>query len=133
MKSHYHCVYKLKYHLVLVTKYRRRCFTAPMLDRLEEICRDLCQKWEVDLEEFGGEADHIHLMLDLHPNIMPSKFVNNLKTVTSRLIRKEFSQHLKTYYWKPVLWARAYCLITAGGAPLEVLKEYIQKQERPEK
>ncbi|WP_257253413.1 MULTISPECIES: IS200/IS605 family transposase [unclassified Endozoicomonas] len=133
MKSHYHCVYKLKYHLVLVTKYRRRCFTAPMLVRLEEICRDLCQKWEVDLEEFGGEADHVHLMLDLHPNIMPSKFVNNLKTVTSRLIRKEFSKHLKMHYWKPVLWTRAYCLITADGAPLEVLKEYIQKQERPEK
>lgn len=133
MKSHYHCVYKLKYHLVLVTKYRRKCFTAPMLDRLEEICRDLCAKWEVDIEEFGGEADHVHLMLDMHPNIMPSKFINNLKTVSSRLIRKEFSQHLKEYYWKPVLWTRAYCLITAGGAPLEVLKKYIQNQERPEK
>lgn len=133
MKSHYHCVYKLKYHLVLVTKYRRKCFTAEMLDRLEILCRELCSKWEVDLEQFGGEADHIHLMLDMHPNIMPSKFINNLKTVTSRLIRKEFSQHLKAHYWKPVLWTRAYCLITAGGAPLEVLKEYIQKQERPEK
>lgn len=133
MKSHYHCVYKLKYHLVLVTKYRRKCFTSQMLDRLEVICRELCGKWEVDLEQFGGEADHIHLMLDMHPNIMPSKFINNLKTVTSRLIRKEFSQHLKAYYWKPVLWTRAYCLITAGGAPLEVLKAYIQKQERPEK
>lgn len=133
MKSHYHCVYKLKYHLVLVTKYRRKCFTAPMLDRLEEICRDLCAKWEVDIEEFGGEADHVHLMLDMHPNIMPSKFINTLKTVSSRLIRKEFSQHLKEYYWKPVLWTRAYCLITAGGAPLEVLKKYIQNQERPEK
>ncbi|MGI9278158.1 MAG: IS200/IS605 family transposase [Endozoicomonas sp.] len=69
----------------------------------------------------------------MHPNIMPSKSVNNLKTVTSRLIRKEFSQHLKSYFWEPVLWTRAYCLITAGGAPLEVLKEYIQNQERPEK
>lgn len=104
-----------------------------MLDRLEEICRDLCGKWEIELDEFGGEADHVHLMLDMHPNIMPSKFINNLKTVTSRLIRKEFSEHLKNYYWKPVLWTRAYCLITAGGAPLEVLKEYIQNQERPEK
>ena len=104
-----------------------------MLERLEEICRGLCKKWEVELEEFGGDADHIHLMLDMHPNIMPCKFVNNLKTVSSRLIRKEFSQHLKGYYWKPVLWTRAYCLITAGGAPLDVLKEYIQKQERPEK
>ena len=104
-----------------------------MLDRLEEICRNLCHKWEIELEEFGGEADHIHLVLDMHPNIMPSKFVNNLKTVTSRLVRKEFAEHLKNYYWKPVLWTRAYCLISAGGAPLEVLKEYIQNQERPEK
>ncbi len=104
-----------------------------MIDRLEVICRDLCCKWEVGLDEFGGEADHIHLLLDMHPNIMPSKFINNLKTVTSRLIRKEFSEHLKGYYWKPVLWTRAYCLISAGGAPLSVLAEYIQNQERPEK
>lgn len=102
-----------------------------MLRRLEQLCQELCAKWDVGLDEFGGEADHIHLMLDFHPNIMPSKFINNLKTVTSRLMRKEFSEHLKNYYWKPVLWTRAYCLITAGGAPLEVLKEYIQKQERP--
>ena len=104
-----------------------------MLDRLEVICRELCDKWVVGLDQFSGEADHIHLMLDMHPNIMPSKFINNLKTVSSRLVRKEFSQHLKAYYQEPVLWARAYCLITAGGAPLAVLKEYIQKQERSEK
>lgn len=134
MKSHYHCVYKLKYHLVLVTKYRRKCFTNEMLDRLdrlETICNELCEKWEVELEEFGGESDHIHLLIDMHPNIMPSKFINSLKTVSSRLIRKEYSSHLALYYWKPVLWTRAYCLITAGGAPIEILREYIQKQERP--
>ena len=133
MKSHYHCVYKLKYHLVLVTKYRRKCFTNEMLNRLEVICNDLCGKWDVDLDEFGGEEDHVHLMIDMHPNIMPSKFINSLKTVTSRLIRKEFAQHLEQFYWKPVLWTRAYCLITAGGAPIEVLRTYIQNQERPKK
>ena len=133
MKSHYHCVYNLKYHLVLVTKYRKKCFTKAMIDRLEILCLDLCGKWEITLLEFGGEADHIHLMLDMHPNIMPSRFVNNLKTITSRMIRKEFADHLKSYYWKPVLWTRAYCLITAGGAPLSILKEYIEKQEKPEK
>ncbi|PAV01343.1 hypothetical protein CBG25_17180 [Arsenophonus sp. ENCA] len=69
----------------------------------------------------------------MHPNIMPSRFVNNLKTVTSRLLRKEYAEHINRFYWKPVLWTRAYCLITAGGAPLEVLKSYIEKQERPEK
>jgi len=130
-KSHYHCVYNLKYHLVLVTKYRKKCFTKAMLVRLEEILRTLCDKWEVELVEFGGESDHIHMMLDMHPNIMPSKLVNNLKTVSSRLMRKEFSEHLAKFYWKPVMWSRAYCLISTGGAPIEALKQYIQNQDQP--
>ena len=88
-------------------------------------------KWGIELTEFGGEADHIHLLLDMHPNIMPSRFINSLKTVTSRLLRKEFSEHLSKFYWKPVLWTRAYCLVTAGGAPIDILKQYIQNQESP--
>jgi len=127
-RSHWHCVYNIKYHLVLVTKYRRKCFTKPLLKRLEQICIDLCQKWDVAILEFGGELDHIHLLLDMHPNIMPSKFVNNLKTVTSRRMRSEYAKHLSQFYWKPVLWTRAYCLISAGGAPISVLREYIEKQ-----
>lgn len=105
---------------MLVTKYRR-------------ICRQQCNKWDIQLLEFGGESDHVHLMLDMHPNSMPSKFINSLKTVTSRLLRKEFSGHLAKFYCKPVLWTRAYCLISAGGAPLSILKQYIQKQEAPAK
>ena len=132
MKSHYHCVYKLTYHLVLVTKYRKKCLSNEMLNRLEEIVKKNCADWEIDLLEFNGEADHIHLLLDMHPNIMPSKFINNLKTVSSRLIRKEFEEELKPYYWKPVLWTRAYCLLTTGGATIDVIREYIQKQKRPE-
>ena len=132
MKSHYHCVYKLTYHLVLVTKYRKKCLSNEMLNRLEEIVKKNCADWEIDLIEFNGEADHVHILLDMHPNIMPSKFINNLKTVSSRLIRKEFEEELKPYYWKPVLWTRAYCLLTTGGATIDVIREYIQKQERPE-
>lgn len=131
MKSHYHCVYKIKYHLVLVTKYRNKCFTNTILNRLEEIFKQQCEKWEISLLEFNGEADHVHLILELHPNIEPAKLINSLKTVSSRLIRKEFSDHLAKYYWKPVMWARAYCLISAGGAPLAVLAEYISNQNRP--
>ncbi len=121
----------MKYHLVLVTKYRRKCFTNEILNRLEIICVELCQKWEVQVLEFGGEADHIHLLLDMNPTVQPSKLINSLKTVTSRYIRKEFATHLKQYYWKPVLWSRAYCLLTAGGAPIEKLREYIENQDRP--
>lgn len=131
MKSHYHCVFDMKYHLVLVTKYRRSCFTNEILNRLETICKELCERWGVQVLEFGGEADHIHLLLDMNPTVQPSKLINSLKTVTSRYIRKEFSVHLKQYYWKPVLWSRAYCLLTAGGAPIEKLKEYIENQNRP--
>jgi len=132
MKSHYHCVYKLTYHLALVTKYRKKCLSNEMLNRLEEIIKKNCADWEIDLLEFNGEADHIHLLLEMHPNIMPSKFINNLKTVSSRLIRKEFEEELKPYYWKPVLWTRAYCLLTTGGATIDVIREYIKNQERPE-
>lgn len=132
MKSHYHCVYKLTYHLVLVTKYRKKCLSNEMLNRLEEIVKKNCADWEIDLLEFNGEADHIHLLLEMHPNIMPSKFINNLKTVSSRLIRKEFEEELKPYYWKPVLWTRAYCLLTTGGATIDIIREYIKNQERPE-
>ena len=132
MKSHYHCVYKLTYHLVLVTKYRKKCLSNEMINRLEEIIKKNCTDWEIDLIEFNGEADHVHILLDMHPNIMPSKFINNLKTVSSRLIRKEFEEELKPYYWKPVLWTRAYCLLTTGGATIDVIREYIQNQERPE-
>ena len=132
MRSHYHCVYKLTYHLVLVTKYRKKCLSNEMLNRLEEIVKKNCADWEIDLLEFNGEADHIHLLLEMHPNIMPSKFINNLKTVSSRLIRKEFEEELKPYYWKPVLWTRAYCLLTTGGATIDVIREYIKNQERPE-
>lgn len=131
LRSHHHCVYKITYHLVLVTKYRRKCFTKEILDRLQEICKDICEKWDIGLIEFGGEQDHIHLLLDFHPSAQPSKFVNNLKTVSSRLIRRDFSDHLANFYWKPVMWTRAYCLLSAGGAPIEVIKQYIENQETP--
>ena len=100
-----------------------------MLDRLKEIITNLCQKWEVERLEFQGASDHVHLLLDMHPNIMPSKFINNLQTVTNRLMRKEFAEHLAEFYWKPVLWTRAYCLLSTGGA---TIRQYIEKQERPD-
>ena len=130
--AHYHCVLNLKYHLVLVTKYRRKAFTDNMLTDLESKMRELSDKWGVTILEFGGEADHVHLLLDMNPSIQPSKFINNLKTVSSRYMKKEHGEHLKKFYWGTnAMWSRAYCLITAGGAPLTVLKQYIENQERP--
>jgi REP-associated tyrosine transposase len=132
MKHLFHCAFNLNYHLVIVTEYRRKCITASMLSRLKEICDQLTKKWECELLEFNGEADHLHLLCSLNPKVTPSIFVNNLKTVTSRLIRKEFSEHVKKFYWKkPVFWSRSYCILTCGGAPLSVLKQYIEQQKAP--
>lgn len=96
--------------------------------RLEEHFSRLCENAGCTLSEFNGEADHVHLLVDASPNVAPSKLVNTLKTISSREIRKEFSEHLKPFYWKPFLWSRAYCLVSAGGAPLNVLKKYIENQ-----
>ncbi|MEY3183160.1 MAG: hypothetical protein RLZ35_1145 [Pseudomonadota bacterium] len=127
-RSHWHCVYHLKYHLVLVTKYRKKCLSKSIQTRLYEILVHICTLWDVKLIEFCAESDHIHLLLDFHPSLEPAKFIGNLKTVSSRFLRKEFPVHLAQYYWKPLLWSRAYCLISAGGAPLDILKRYIQEQ-----
>jgi len=117
---------------VFVTKYRCKVITGDILKRLEEVFSRLCQNQKSELVEFGGEADHVHLLVDLSPDVAVSKLVNTLKTISSRLIRKEFADHVSQFYWKPVFWTGAYCAISAGGAPLEVLKQYIQNQDEPE-
>lgn len=128
----YHCTYALSYHFVFVTKYRRKCFTGPMLNRLREIVESLCESWGGKLLEMNGEADHVHLLLEMNPKAAPSVVANNFKTVTSRLLRKEFGEELAKVYKKPVLWCRTYFVASFGGAPLSVIKKYIEQQQRPE-
>jgi putative transposase len=128
LKRLFHCVFNLNYHLVLVTKYRQKCITAPMLARLHEIIAATTEKWQCQLLEFNGEPDHVHLLLSLNPKVAISTFVNNLKTVSSRLIRRDFGSELAKTYRKPVFWSRTYCVLTCGGAPLSVIKQYIEQQ-----
>jgi len=128
LRSSNHCVFKLQFHLVLVTKYRRRCITEPILERLCQVFGTLLTKWGGALVEFNGEADHVHLLLDLPPDARPSSLVNNMKTVSSRYIRRDFNAELQRVHRKPVFWSRSYCLVSCGGAPLELLKQYIAGQ-----
>lgn len=116
----------------MVTKYRRKCITAPMLARLKDILTATTAKWGGELIECNGEADHVHLLISVRPDIKLSTFINNLKTVSSRLIRKEFGGELSRWYHKPVFWNRSYCLISCGGAPLSVLRQYIEQQQEVE-
>jgi putative transposase len=131
-RSHHHAYHDLNYHLVLVTKYRKKVINAEILERMKEIFTEQCEAWGVAVVEFNGEPDHIHLLMHAHPSLDLSKLIGSLKNVSSRLIRKEFASHVAKFYWKPVFWTRAYCLLTTGGAPLEILKRYIQNQEEIE-
>jgi REP-associated tyrosine transposase len=128
IKALSHSVYNLNYHLVIVTKYRRKVITKEMLTDLKDIFSNVCAAWRCELVEFNGEADHAHLLISAHPNLMLSDLVNNLKTASSRRIRRIYKAHVRQFYWKPVFWHRSYCLISAGGAPLSVLKQYIEQQ-----
>ena len=127
----FHCVYSLTYHLVIVTKYRKKCLTPPMLMDFEQQARERAEAWGGRVIEVNGEADHVHLLIEMPPSVALSGFVNALKTGTSRRLRNEFTNHLARFYSKPVLWSRSYCILSSGGAPLEILKRYIQDQDRP--
>lgn len=122
--------FRLVYHLVLTTKYRRKVLTVPVLDRAREILTALASAWDGSLIECSGEADHLHALLDLPPKARPSDVVNNLKTVTSRRLRSEFPS-LCTAYDRRVLWSPSYCLISVGDAADETIKQYIEAQDGP--
>ena len=91
----------------------------------------LCTQWRCRLIEFNGEADHVHLLIEIHPTVAVSALASSLKTVTARQIRREFARHLRAYYWKPRFWASSYAAFSVGSADLETVKRYIQNQERP--
>ncbi|MGY2717338.1 REP element-mobilizing transposase RayT [Thermostichus sp. MS-CIW-15] len=102
-----------------------------MLQRLEDIFRATCQKWRCSLVEFNGEADHVHLLVSFPPDVQVSKLVNNLKTVSSRLIRKEFATEVARFYSKPVFWTGTYFVASCGGVTVEELKKYVEQQATP--
>ena len=122
----------MKAHLVLTTKYRRNLLTAAMLTRLGEIMNDLCEKWNCKLIEFNGEENHIHLLFQYLPQMEIPKFVNNLKSVTSRRIRAEFADEVEKVYWKNVLWNESYFIASCGGVTVSVLRKYIENQDTPD-
>ena len=135
LKTRSNSAFRLIYHLVLVTKFRRQSMNAEILDRMQEIIKQLLFKWECDLIEFGGESDHVHLLFETHPSVELSKLVNNIKTVTSRRLRSEYKEHLSQFYWgsKPQFWSGSYAIKSVGAqAPLEKLIEYVQNQEKPD-
>lgn len=123
-----HSKYRLEYHLILVTKYRKPCITPEMLQYLRRECQRLLELNGIELLEMNGEADHIHLLFSAPPQVCLANVINSLKSSTSRLVRKTYAEHLAQFYWKPYFWSRSYLILSSGGAPIEVIRKYIQEQ-----
>ncbi|GIW49105.1 MAG: transposase [Caloramator sp.] len=122
-----HSVFLLYYHLVLVTKYRRKVIDDNISNRLKEIFEKIQDNYNITLQEWNHNKDHIHILFKAHPNTELSKFINAYKSASSRLIKKEYPE-IKEQLWKEYFWSRSYCLLTTGGVSIEVIKKYIEKQ-----
>ncbi|AFI05236.1 IS200/IS605 family transposase [Helicobacter cetorum] len=126
-----HCVFLMHVHLVFVTKYRRKAFNKEVIDFLGSVFAKVCKDFESELVEFDGESDHVHLLINYPPKVSVSRLVNSLKGVSSRLVRQQNFKNVKATLWGNHLWSPSYFAGSCGGAPLEIIKQYIQEQETP--
>ena len=126
-----HVVYDNHAHLVFVTKYRLGVFDGRMLQSLEGYMRVVCEKAGCTLDEFNGEADHVHLVVSFPPQARISDLVNSLKGVSARLLRRDYGDEVKAKCARDHLWSPSYYVATTGGVSLDVIKAYVQNQNRP--
>lgn len=127
LDSNNHSVFLLHYHLVMCIKYRRSVIDGAISIRLKEIFEDISPNYGVELIEWNHDNDHVHLLFKAKPNTEISKLINAYKSASSRRIKNEF-RDIKKYLWNEYFWSKSYCLVTTGGASLEVLKQYIENQ-----
>ena len=122
-----HSVFLMNYHLILVVKYRRRVFDDVLSTRAKEIFEYIAPKYNISLQEWNHDEDYVHILFKAHPKSELSKFINAYKSASSRLLKTEFPA-IKQKLWKECFWSQSFCLLITGGAPLEVIREYIESQ-----
>ena len=122
-----HSVFLMYYHLVLVTKYRRKVIDKTISQRLREIFDYIAVNYNISVIEWNDDQDHIHILFKAQPNSELSKFINAYKSASSRLIKKEYPE-IKEKLWKEYFWSRSFCLITTGGVTIDIIREYIESQ-----
>lgn len=123
-----HVVYQLHAHLVFLPKYRRGVITKRVFESLHSAWLQVCTDFESELLESGWEPDHVHLLVSYPPKVALSRLVNSLKGVSARRLRAEDFPEVRAKLWGEHFWSPSYCVVSSGGAPLETIKRYIQKQ-----
>ena len=122
-----HSVFLLYYHLVLVTKYRRQVIDDEISEFAKDTFERISESYHITLVEWNHDKDHVHIMFKAHPKTELTKFINAYKSASSRLIKRDFPR-VKQFLWKEMFWSKSFCLLTTGGALIDVIKKYIQNQ-----
>lgn len=122
-----HSVFLLHYHLIMVVKYRRQVINDRISGRAEEIFRYIAPRYGITLDEWDHDRDHVHVMFRAQPKSELSKFINAYKSASSRLLKKEYPE-IRAKLWKDAFWSQSFCLLSAGGAPIETIGAYIESQ-----
>ena len=122
-----HSVFLLYYHLVLVTKYRRQVIDDEISEFAKTTFVRIAESYHITLIEWNHDKDHVHIMFKAQPKTELTKFINAYKSASSRLIKRDFPR-VKQFLWKEMFWSKSFCLSTTGGAPIDVIKKYIQNQ-----
>lgn len=124
-----HSVFMLHYHLIMCTKYRREVIDDDISNRLKEIFLRIADSYNIVLEEWNHDIDHVHILFRGAPNTELSKFINAYKSSSSRIIKKE-NPAIKKSLWKEMFWSQSFCLISTGGVSVDIIKQYIQTQNQ---
>ena len=129
LRSGSHVVFSIHLHIVFVTKYRHKVLTTSMIEDMKEVFERFLMANSSKLEDCNGEPDRVHLLVDLHPDNNISNLVASLKSASSRVLREKYKSEIDKYYWgKAKLWHDSKCIVSCGGAPLQMVKDYICNQ-----
>lgn len=118
----------LNVHLVFVTKYRRDVLRERAIEVIREACQGVCSAFDAKLVELSGEDDHVHLLVEYPPTLPLFKLVSSLKGVSSRMLRSKAFPEVQQRLWGDHLWSPSYFAVSCGGAPIEIVRQYIEDQ-----
>lgn len=122
-----HSVFSLHYHLILVTKCRKPVFDDEISNRARALFEAIAPNYKIEVLECNHDQDHVHILFKAQPKTELSKFINTYKSASSRVLKKEFPS-IKKQLWQDMFWSRSFCLLSSGGAPIEVIQQYIKGQ-----
>ena len=128
-----HRVYALSYHLIFVIKYRRKVLDEEILTYMKGRLETILQENNGSLIEFNGEADHVHVLFEISPDINLAHWVRGTKGALARKVRETFPEKLEKFHLTNSFWTDSYFIASTGGATIETLKQYVEDQGKPKR